>query len=106
MTAAGAAIGFAGLVLFMNPGLIDWRDPPAVIGNALLIAAAIFWALGSCLYRQRRWRSPFWVQTWWQLAVSVLPVAAVVAGWGAAARMRCKLCWSVRGLQTLTKRSG
>jgi drug/metabolite transporter (DMT)-like permease len=67
---AGAAVGFAGLVLFMNPGLA---------GNALLLLAAILWALGSCLYRRHAWRSPFWVQTFWQLAVSVVPVAAIVS---------------------------
>jgi drug/metabolite transporter (DMT)-like permease len=82
---AGAAIGFAGLVLFMNPRLIDWGDPLAVTGNALLIAAAILWALGSCLYRQRGWRSPFWVQTFWQLAVSLPPVAAAAAAAGTGA---------------------
>jgi len=80
---AGAAIGFAGLVLFMNPGLIDWSDWRMVGGNALLIGAAILWALGSCLYRQRTWRSGFWVQTFWQLAVSLPPVAAIVAVTGA-----------------------
>ncbi|HEV2189726.1 MAG TPA: DMT family transporter [Stellaceae bacterium] len=80
---AGAAIGFAGLVLFMNPGLIDWSDWRMIGGNALLIGAAILWALGSCLYRQRSWRSPFWVQTFWQLAVSLVPVAAIVVIVGA-----------------------
>jgi drug/metabolite transporter (DMT)-like permease len=74
----GAAIGFAGLALFMNPGLVDWRDPRILGGNALLLLAAILWALGSCLYRRRAYRSPFWVQTFWQLAVSVVPVAAIV----------------------------
>ena len=80
---AGAAIGFAGLALFMKPGLIDWGSPRMVAGNALLIGAAILWALGSCLYRQRAWRSPFWVQTFWQLAVSLPPVAVLLlAGFG------------------------
>ena len=83
---AGAAIGFFGLMLFMNPALVDWHDPVAVAGNALLIAAAMLWALGSCLYRQRRWHSPFWVQTLWQLAVSLPPVAVVAfaVGFGGA----------------------
>jgi drug/metabolite transporter (DMT)-like permease len=74
----GAAIGFAGLVLFMNPGLVDWGDPRILAGNAALLLAAIFWALGSCLYRRHKFQSPFWVQTFWQLAVSVVPVAAIV----------------------------
>ena len=78
----GAAIGFAGLLLFMNPGLVDWSDPRLLAGNGLLIAASILWALGSCLYRRRKFRSPFWVQTFWQLAVSVLPVAAIVIATG------------------------
>jgi drug/metabolite transporter (DMT)-like permease len=75
----GAAIGFAGLVMFMNPGLVDWGDPRILAGNGLLILASILWALGSCLYRRRVFRSGFWVQTFWQLAVSIVPVAAIVA---------------------------
>jgi drug/metabolite transporter (DMT)-like permease len=74
---AGAAMGFAGVVLFMNPGLVDWGSPRGLAGNALLLLAAIAWALGSCLYRRRTWRSSFWVQTFWQLAVSAVVVAAI-----------------------------
>ncbi|MGH7114132.1 MAG: DMT family transporter, partial [Stellaceae bacterium] len=53
---AGAAVGFAGLILFMNPGLVDWGNRRALAGNGLLLLAAICWALGSCLYRRRSWR--------------------------------------------------
>ncbi len=74
---AGAAVGFAGLVLFMNPGLVDWGNWRALAGNGLLVLSAICWAFGSCLYRRRSWRSPIWAQTFWQLAVSTLVVAAV-----------------------------
>lgn len=87
----GAAIGFAGLVLFMNPGLVDWTDWRAVAGNGLLLLAAICWALGSCLYRRRAWRSPFWTQTFWQLAVSTVPVAAVAL----PATAREPIHWSI-----------
>ncbi|HYZ40193.1 MAG TPA: DMT family transporter [Stellaceae bacterium] len=75
---AGAAIGFAGLVLFMNPSLVAWSNGRILAGNALLLLAAISWALGSCLYRRRSWRSPFWVQTFWQLAVSLAPIVGAV----------------------------
>jgi drug/metabolite transporter (DMT)-like permease len=71
----GAAIGFAGLVLFLNPTLVDWADSRALTGNALLLLSAISWAFGSCLYRRHEFLSPFWAQTLWQLAVSVAPVA-------------------------------
>jgi drug/metabolite transporter (DMT)-like permease len=74
---AGAAVGFAGLLLFLNPGLVDWRDWRVVGGNAMLLLAAISWAWGSILYRRRVWRSTFWAQTFWQLAVSTVTVAIV-----------------------------
>jgi drug/metabolite transporter (DMT)-like permease len=74
---AGAAIGFTGLLLFMNPGLIDWSDWRVIGGNAILLLAAISWALGSILYRRRVWRSTFWAQTFWQLAVSAVVISAI-----------------------------
>jgi drug/metabolite transporter (DMT)-like permease len=74
----GAAIGFAGLLLFMNPGLVDWTSGRTLLGNAFLLLAAIAWGLGSCLYRRRVWRTGFWTQTFWQVAVSV-PVVLVFA---------------------------
>jgi drug/metabolite transporter (DMT)-like permease len=77
MQLAGAAVGFAGLILFMNPGLVDWGDPRIVGGNAMLLLAAICWASGSILYRRRVWRSTFWAQTFWQLAVSTVAVAMI-----------------------------
>jgi drug/metabolite transporter (DMT)-like permease len=73
----GAAVGFAGLFLFMNPALVDWGDPRILGGNAMLLLAAISWALGSILYRRRVWRSTFWAQTFWQLLVSTVVVAAI-----------------------------
>jgi len=74
----GAAIGFVGLLLFMNPGLVDWSNPRILGGNAMLLLAAICWALGSCLYRRHKLHTPFWVQTSWQLAVSIAPVVVIV----------------------------
>ena len=74
----GAGIGFAGLVLFMNPGLVDWSNARTLLGNAFLLLAAIAWALGSCLYRMRSWRSGFWIQTFWQMLVST-PVVLLFA---------------------------
>jgi drug/metabolite transporter (DMT)-like permease len=88
----GAGVGFAGLVLFMRPGLVDWGDARILLGNAMLLLAAICWALGSVLYRQHPRRSPFWAQTFWQLLVSlpVIAVFALSAGFGEPVR------WSPR----------
>ena len=90
----GAALGFAGLILFMNPGLVDWTSPRALAGNAMLLTAAICWALGSCLYRQRAWRSPFWTQTFWQLAVSTVVVLGFVLAFTAAETDAQPVRWS------------
>jgi len=82
---AGATIGFAGLVVFMNPGLVDWADRREVAGNLLLLLAAICWAVGSCLYGRRPWQSSFWAQTFWQLAVGavtiVVPTVVLEPDW-------------------------
>jgi drug/metabolite transporter (DMT)-like permease len=75
----GAAIGFAGLVLFMNPGLVDWGNARVLGANVMLLLAAICWASGSILYRRRAWRTPFWTQTFWQLAASAAAIAAVAS---------------------------
>jgi drug/metabolite transporter (DMT)-like permease len=84
----GGATGFAGLVLFMNPKLVNWHDPRILAGNGLLLLASISWALGSCLYRRRPWQTPFWVQTFWQLAVSIAPVAALALMGGGGSPVR------------------
>ena len=82
---AGAAVGFAGLVVFMNPALVDWAEPREAAGNLLLLLAAICWAWGSCLYGRRLWRSEFWAQTFWQLAVGavtiVVPAMVLAPDW-------------------------
>ena len=78
----GAAVSLVGLVLYMEPGMIDWTDPGTLLGNALLLAGAIVWALGACLYRRRVWRSDVWTQTAWQLLVSIPPLSVAAAlGW-------------------------
>ncbi len=78
----GAAVSLVGLLLYMEPGMIDWSDPGTLMGNALLLAGAIVWALGACLYRRRVWRSDVWTQTAWQLLVSIPPLSvAAMLGW-------------------------
>jgi drug/metabolite transporter (DMT)-like permease len=76
---AGATVGFAGLIVFMNPALVDWTDLREVTGNLFLLLAAVCWAIGSCLYAHRQWRSSFWAQTFWQLAVGALTIVVPAA---------------------------
>jgi drug/metabolite transporter (DMT)-like permease len=76
---AGATVGFAGLVVFLNPALVDWTNPREATGNLFLLLAAICWAIGSCLYGRRPWQSSFWAQTFWQLAVGALTIVVPAA---------------------------
>jgi len=76
---AGSAIAFVGLVVFLNPTLVDWGDERTLFGNALLVASAVLWALGAAFYRRRLWRSPFWTQTCWQLLAGGGAVAVAAA---------------------------
>jgi drug/metabolite transporter (DMT)-like permease len=76
---AGATVGFAGLIVFMNPALVDWTDLREVAGNLFLLLAAVCWAIGSCLYARCQWQSSFWAQTFWQLAVGALTIVVPAA---------------------------
>ncbi len=69
---AGGLVGFAGIALFVNPWLVNWKDTRALFGNALVICAGLSWAFGASLYRRRKWSSSFWTQTWWQVLWSAI----------------------------------
>lgn len=76
----GGLLAFAGVLVFFNPALLDWSDRRVLIGNGLLLASALCWATAASLYRRRVWRTPFWTQTFWQLAISAVLIAPVALG--------------------------
>jgi drug/metabolite transporter (DMT)-like permease len=80
----GGAVGLAGLLLFFEPAQI-LAGGRAAFGYGLILAAAVCWALGACLYRGRGgWRTPFWTQTLYQLLVSALAVGIAAAAFESA----------------------
>jgi drug/metabolite transporter (DMT)-like permease len=74
----GGLAVFFGLLLFMNPMLVNWHDPKVLFGNALLLTSALCWALGACLYRRYEWRTSFWSQVFWQVLWSGVVIATVI----------------------------
>lgn len=77
--AAGLTLGILGLLVLFNPLAFDWTDRAAIIGNALLLFAALLWA-GSILHvRGHVWRStPFQLVPWeMALATAILLVVAL-----------------------------
>jgi drug/metabolite transporter (DMT)-like permease len=75
---AGVVLGLAGLALLTNPWALPW-EASTLPGIISALIGTIAWALGSVLYRRRRWRSTFWQQVFWQLAASGCVTAAAAA---------------------------
>jgi hypothetical protein len=44
----GGLIGFSGLILLVNPGVLNWHDSKTVLGYVLALVAAVSWSLGAC----------------------------------------------------------
>lgn len=85
IAALGAALGIGGLALLAPPDALSW-DAATLSGIILALLGTQAWAIGAVLYRQRRWRTPFWSQIFWQVgvaAVAMVPAALFVEGFGA-----------------------
>ena len=63
----GALLGLAGLAILTDPFGMDWGETAILPGTLVALIGVNGWALGSVLYRRRKWRSGFWPQTFWQL---------------------------------------
>jgi drug/metabolite transporter (DMT)-like permease len=69
----GILTGLAGVALLFNPLSFNWHDPRALLGNGLIMLAALCWA-GSIVYvRAHRWIStPFQLVFWETLLATVI----------------------------------
>ena len=79
-TAIGVVSGLAGLAVIFGPGSLDWSDPHAVLGCALVMLAAFCWAGNIVYVRAHTWVSSPFQLAFWQalLAFIVLSVTALV----------------------------
>jgi len=74
----GVSVGLLGLVVLFNPLAFDWADGKAVLGNLLILAAALLWAASIVHVRGHRWHAtPFALLPWEMLLASLIlaPVA-------------------------------
>jgi drug/metabolite transporter (DMT)-like permease len=74
----GLVLGLAGVAVMFNPFGFDWRDPHTVLGNGLLLFAALLWAILIVQVRGHRWQGSPLSLAPWQLglaAVTLLPFA-------------------------------
>jgi drug/metabolite transporter (DMT)-like permease len=79
----GVALGFAGLAVLFNPLQFDWRDREVVLGNGLVLLAAVAWAAAILHVRGHRWRSTALDLITWQMilaCVLLVPAAYLLEG--------------------------
>jgi drug/metabolite transporter (DMT)-like permease len=77
---AGVGLGLAGLATMFNPLAFDWGDRNALIGNGLILLAALCWAANILYVRAHTWIStPFQLVFWQALLAS--GILAMLAWW-------------------------
>jgi len=74
MKLVGAGVGVCGLLILFNPLGFDWTDASVVKGNALLLVAAMVWALSILHIRKHEWKGSVLELTPWQIMVALLIV--------------------------------
>lgn len=77
----GLALGVLGLLVIFNPLAFDWSRRDALLGNGLVLLAALCWAANIVYVRAHRWVTPPFELAFWQalLACAVLAVVAFAA---------------------------
>lgn len=81
--AAGIVIGLFGLLSLFDPSAFDWRNSNTVLGNALILVAAMSWSVSIVYTRAHRWTATPFQLVFWQalLAGAILvPLAFVFEG--------------------------
>lgn len=75
----GLVLGLSGILILFSPWGIDWTDQAALFGNAILMLAALCWAVAILCARNMTWyRDPLQLVPW-QLLVGMLPVFVLAA---------------------------
>jgi drug/metabolite transporter (DMT)-like permease len=77
---AGIALGLAGLATMFNPLAFDWSNHTALIGNGLLLLAALCWAANILYVRAHRWISTPFQLVFWQALLATLILSALALG--------------------------
>lgn len=92
---AGLALGLLGLVVIFNPLDFDWSNRDALVGNGLILLAALCWAANIVYVRAHRWVTPPFELALWQalLASAVLSVVAYTTEGAPQVTWSADLAW-------------
>ncbi len=76
----GVVMGLSGLMLIFNPFAFDWSNGSAVLGNGMVLLAAMFWAANIVHVRSHRWvSSPFQLVLWEVLLAGAIMTVVALA---------------------------
>lgn len=79
MKGAGLVAGLAGVAVLFNPAGFDWGDSGVLLGNGLLLLAALAWAVNIVQVRGHRWEgTPLSLGPWQALVASLVLVPAAL----------------------------
>jgi drug/metabolite transporter (DMT)-like permease len=76
----GIAVGLAGLATMFNPLAFDWSDRSALLGNGLILVAALCWAANILYVRAHKWISTPFQLVFWQ-ALLATSISSTLALW-------------------------
>jgi drug/metabolite transporter (DMT)-like permease len=68
----GLLLGLLGLLMLFTPWNFDWHNTNTVIGNSLLLLAALCWAIAMLHTRYGTWHSPSLNLVPWQLLIACI----------------------------------
>ncbi len=79
--AGGLLVGLSGVAVLFNPAAFDWTERPVLLGNGLLMLAALIWACNIVHVRRHRWvGTPLQLAPWqMMLAAAMATVAALIS---------------------------
>lgn len=80
----GFVLGISGVAVLFNPLGFDWSDPDVIFGNALLLMAALLWAILIVTVRGRTMRGSPLSLAPWQFSIGALALVplAFIVEWG------------------------
>lgn len=74
LTFVGFILGMLGIVILFSPQSLDWSNPEQLLGNGLLLLAALSFAVAMLCARNMTWRRSALELLPWQLLVGTIPV--------------------------------
>lgn len=79
--AIGIALGLIGIAILFDPQTFDWRDHQILIGNGLIILAAICWSLSIVYTRAHKWIATAFQLVLWQSLIAALVLTVIAFAW-------------------------